>query len=825
IEVGPDATLTALGPAITDRSVFIAAQRSAQPGAETLIEALARAHTHGTTLHWPAILPPGQRVDLPTYAFQHQRYWPTPTAAPSLASEGAGTVGEARFWAAVDGSDVSQVAAVLGVSDQERLDGLLPALAAWRRGQHDRAVTGTWRYRVIWVPVSIPGPAPAPAETGRPGTGRLGAEGSGSGLSAAELSGTGLAWSELSGTWLVVAPAGGHPLVAQVAAAISAHGGHAHVVSPAALDRAPLTAALAASASSSAIASSPSGSAVSSAFAASAPSGPFASAAGGEAAAVIGDAAAVGDETRLGAPGLAAGATRAVAGVVSLLAIPGTGSAVAVGSAEAGPEPVDAGGAGYRGVPAGTAGTLALIQALGDAEIEAPMWALTRGAVRAGPGDMVTDPVQAQVWGLGRVAALEHPGRWGGLIDLPPTLDDRTAGQLCGLLAGTSAENETAIRPAGTLARRLARAPQPRDRNHEPGWQPSGTVLVTGGTGAIGTHVARWLATQRGAQRLILTSRSGPNKAGTGALAAGLAGAGATVTIAAADIADRDATGALLDWAGQTGPPLRAIFHTAGAEESAALADVSAVDLARVARAKAAGAALLDELTAELDIEAFVLFSSIAATWGSGRQPAYAAANAYLDALAEHRRARGLPATSVAWGPWAGGGMTTGPAAIGLRRRGLELLRPERALNVLGHAVDDGDTNLTVAQVAWDRFVPTFTIHRPSPLLAALPEAQRVLASQAEERHRTQPGAVTELSQRLAGVGVGGRLGVVVDVVCEQVAGVLGFGSVGEVAAGRVFRDLGFDSLTAVELRNRLGVVTGLGLPATVVFDYPSPLV
>ena len=170
-----------------------------------------------------------------------------------------------------------------------------------------------------------------------------------------------------------------------------------------------------------------------------------------------------------------AGAGDAPAGVVSLLALDE--------APVAGFGPV---------VPAGLAGTLALIQALDDAGVGAPLWVATRGAVAAGPGEDLPSPVQAQVWGLGRVAGLEHPDRWGGLVDLPPVWDEQAGARLCAVLSGSLGEDQVAIRPAGIMARRLVRAPLPRRR--EAGWRPRGTVLITGGTGAIGGHVARWAA-------------------------------------------------------------------------------------------------------------------------------------------------------------------------------------------------------------------------------------------------------------------------------------------------------------------------------------------
>ena len=323
----------------------------------------------------------------------------------------------------------------------------------------------------------------------------------------------------------------------------------------------------------------------------------------------------------------------------------------------------------YPAVPAGLAGTQALVQALGDAGIGAPLWVLTRGAVATGAGELLTSPVQAMAWGLGRVRGLEHPDRWGGLIDLPPVLDERSAALLCGVLAGCG-EDQVAIRAAGVLARRLVRAPSPRDGGT---WAPGGTVLVTGGTGGVAGHVARWAA-GRGAPRVVLASRSGAAAEHAATRAAGLATAGTTTDVIACDIADRDQAAGLLARIAASGPPLCAVMHTAGLVHSIPLEQATVAELAAVTAAKAGGAAHLDELTAGADLEQFVLFSSIAATWGGGRQPGYAAANAYLDALAEARRGRGLAAASVAWGPWGGGGMTDREGAEQLRRRGLELM-------------------------------------------------------------------------------------------------------------------------------------------------------
>ncbi|MBO2456934.1 type I polyketide synthase [Actinomadura violacea] len=468
-------------------------------------------------------------------------------------------------------------------------------------------------------------------------------------------------------------------------------------------------------------------------------------------------------------------------------------------------------------VTAGLAGTQALVQALGDAGIEAPLWVLTRGAV-AVPGEAPTSPRQAQVWGLGRAAALECPERWGGLIDLPSGLDEATAARLCGVLAGCG-EDQVTVRPAGIMGRRLGRAPRPRAGTL---WTPKGTALVTGGTGAIGGRVARWLA-GRGAPRVVLATRSGPAARGAAALAADLAESGTTVDVVAADLARRAETAGLLDGIARSGPPLTAVLHAAGVGQGTALQDGTTEELARVLAVKTAGAAHLDELTGDLDLDVFVLFSSVSATWGSALQPAYAAANAYLDALAEKRRAEGRAAASVAWGLWGGGGMGEGDAGARLQRVGLRVMDPDLAVAALAQVVDAGEGAITVADVDWARFAPVFTLRRPSPLIAGLPEVAQVLHAAAAEGTGADDSEGADLLRRLTGLPPVEQDRVLVGLVRAEAAAVLGHPSPGAVEEDRVFRDLGCDSVIAVELRNRLNTATGLRLPATLVFDHPTP--
>ena len=452
---------------------------------------------------------------------------------------------------------------------------------------------------------------------------------------------------------------------------------------------------------------------------------------------------------------------------------------------------------------AGPAATTALLQALGDAEVDAPLWCVTRDAEH--------DPVQAAVWGLGRVAALEYPDRWGGLVDLPADSDEAATALLRAVLGGE--EDQVAVRADGAFGRRLVPAPPSADA-----WRPAGTVLVTGGTGALGTHVARWLA-GNGADRLVLVSRRGPDAPGA------LADFGVPVEVVAADAADRDAMAALLDAHEPT-----AIVHAAGVLDDALIDNLTPDRFEAVWRAKVDSALVLDELTRERDLDAFVLFSSAAGATGNPGQGNYAAANAALDAVARRRHAIGLPATSIAWGAWAGEGMAAGmapgtgtasgtaPGAGTASGAGTGTatgaLDPALALTALSRAVAAGDPAPVVADLCRPEFLRVFTSLRPSPLLSEL------LPADASGSPAAPTGSA--LRERLAGHPPEERSAAVLDVVLGHVATVLRQSEVDSVPVRRSFRDLGFDSLMAVELRDRIGAATGLALPSTLVFDHPN---
>ncbi|MFH8477178.1 type I polyketide synthase [Streptomyces sp. NPDC018000] len=476
----------------------------------------------------------------------------------------------------------------------------------------------------------------------------------------------------------------------------------------------------------------------------------------------------------------------------------------------------------------GLAATVSLTQALGDAAADTPLWCLTSGAVAVSGAEELPHPEQAQVWGLGRVIALEHPQRWGGLVDLPPTPDERTAARLVSTLvageAGAEPEDQVAIRPSGTFGRRLAHVPADTTiAGTGAGWAPHGTVLVTGGTGALGAHVARWLA-RRGADHLVLTSRRGLGAPGAEELSAELTALGARVTVAACDVADRSQLAALLDTLSAQ-HPLTAVIHTAGILDDGVLESITPDRLDGVRRPKAEAARHLHELTKDKDLTAFVTFSSIAGLLGSAGQGSYAAANAYLDALAQHRRALGLAATSVAWGPWDGGGMA-GEEASQDRSwwRGLAPMDADLCLTALQRALDGPSSCVGVLDADWPQLAAGFTATRPSALIGDLPEV-RAAASAAVGTGAAAgtSEAASDLVVRLAALPESEQRREVLDLVRGQVALVLAYDSPGAVQSSRAFSELGFDSLTAVEFRNRLSTVTGLKLPATLLFDYANP--
>ncbi|MEU4778941.1 SDR family NAD(P)-dependent oxidoreductase, partial [Micromonospora sp. NPDC023633] len=450
-----------------------------------------------------------------------------------------------------------------------------------------------------------------------------------------------------------------------------------------------------------------------------------------------------------------------------------------------------------------------------DRFAESRLVLVTRNAVAAGE-QQVVDLRQAPVWGLLRTAQLEHPGRC-QLVDLDDTPDSAAA--LAAAIA--SGEPQLAVRAGQVRTPRLGRVPA----GVEPlpgGIDPDGTVLITGGTGVLGRILARHLATTHGVRHLLLAGRRGAAAEGIGDLVTELAGTGTEVTVAACDAADPDALAALL--AGVPAEhPLTAVVHAAGVLDDGVLESMTPDRVDAVAVPKVDAAWHLHRLTADADLAAFVLFSSAAATLGSAGQSNYAAANAFLDALAAHRRARGLAGISLAWGLWdQASGMTGHLGDDDVRRmaeQGAAGLATEQALNLF-----DAAWRLDAAAVVPMRLdVGTLRGQAEAGTLAPMLRALvRVPLRRSVDATGARSGGV-QLGQRLAGLAGPERLKVVLDVVRANIAAVLGHAGADAVDPNRLFTDLGFDSLTAVDLRNRLNGLSGLRLPATLVFDYPTP--
>ncbi|WP_435112844.1 type I polyketide synthase [Nocardiopsis synnemataformans] len=729
VEIGPDSALLHHVDSITnqpgseastasapggDTAVVIAAQSRDRSEAVTLAAALAAAHTGGLGLDWENVfggLSP-RRVDLPTYAFQHQPYW---IDVPEASTDTEPAPADVVFWEAVEGRDAKALAAELGVDGevQSSLDTVLPALSAWRQRQRERSTVQDWLYDVTWK--RRPDPSPV----------------------------------RLDGTWLILTTDtvdGG--LTAALDTALLRGGARTLSV--------PLTPEQAADPESL--------------------------------------------TRRLDAvlPGNGEEESSPVVGVVSLLGL------------DERPHPE------HAALRMGLAATVNLLRALPEAGVDAPVWAVTRGAVSTGSADALDSPVQALVWGLGLCAALEYPERWGGLVDLPARPDERAFTRLAAVVAGLDGEDQVAVRASGVHVRRLVRAPQPA-----PGavWRSRDTALITGGTGGLGARLARWLV-GNGTGHVVLASRRGPEAPGAEELRAELEALGARVTIAACDVSDREALAGLMERVDTPDSPLRTVVHTAGVTRETRLDDTELVDVAELLAAKTAGADNLVDLVDANTLDTLVFYSSVFGVTGSRTQYAYAAANAYLDALAHHCRDRGIPATSIAWGAWAASGMVTEDAEQALVRQGIGLMTPELALEALHQTLDSGDTFRAVADLDWKLFAETLTLTRPSALVEDISEARGALPIAGDEG----ASAGSDLARQLAEMTEGEQRRTLLEKIRTGAAAVLGHGRPAAAAPNRPFQELGFDSLASLRLRGRLQRMTGLRLSATLVFDFPTPL-
>ncbi|MFL1428034.1 MULTISPECIES: type I polyketide synthase [unclassified Nocardiopsis] len=431
---------------------------------------------------------------------------------------------------------------------------------------------------------------------------------------------------------------------------------------------------------------------------------------------------------------------------------------------------------------------------------------LTHRAVAAADGEDVPDTVHAPLWGLVRAAAQEHPGRF-AIVDT----DDPGRSAPVLVTALTGGHEQVAVRAGQALSPRLART----DRTGTPLDLGTGTVLVTGATGTLGGEIARHLVDHHGVRDLLLVSRSGRDAKGATELEADLADRGAHTTLAACDTADRDRLAALL-----ADHDITAVVHVAAALDDALLTSITPQAVDRVLRPKVDAVHHLDELLP--DSAAFILFSSAAGTLGSPGQAHYSAANAYTDTIAHRRRARGLHAVSLSWGMWArrgGGTARLDDSDIGrYARLGLAGPMPTgHGLALFDAALATGRPHLLPVPLdlagARARVARTGTV---STMLSGLVRPPRRRAGGAGP-------AAADLRSALARTPAERRPQTALTRVLAMTAEVLGHTDASEVAADTPFLEMGFDSLTAVELRNRLAAATGLRLPAGLAFAHPTP--
>jgi len=440
----------------------------------------------------------------------------------------------------------------------------------------------------------------------------------------------------------------------------------------------------------------------------------------------------------------------------------------------------------FGSAPAALIATAEIVKVLAADSFSGRLWCLTKGAVSEGRS---------------------------ALIDLPDLVSEETAHSLATVLSGCTGEDDVVVRANGLFAPRVARLPTVEA--HQVLAQQSrldgATVLITGGTGSLGAHVARHLASM-GASKLVLASRSGSSAPGVTSLQTSIEHLGASVVFEKCDVSKRQDVEQLL----AAHSEISVVIHAAGVGGSSTAIDIDAVEIAEVFKAKVAGALHLNELCGDLD--AFVFFSSVAATWGSAGQSAYAASNATLDALAVSRKASGRAATSIAWGPWADGGMASDDEMVAhMRRRGLSPMLPERAVDALELALGDASACLTVADVDWSRFAPAYNSAKHRPLISDLPEVKEVLSVQPEADAST-------FVDELMALPDSEQSSAVLDLVRINTADVLGHRDPSDLEVDQAFKQLGMDSVNAVELRNRLRAKTGSTLPATLIFDFSTPV-
>ena len=460
----------------------------------------------------------------------------------------------------------------------------------------------------------------------------------------------------------------------------------------------------------------------------------------------------------------------------------------------------------------GVGSVLHLLQALvkhkGSASPQ--LWLVTRNAVPV--GSSLPAVAQAPMWGLGKVVALEHPELWGGMLDLASAATEDEATKLLAEIENSQGEDHLAFRNGQRYVARLVR--KQLSESQGVAFQSDGTYLITGGLGALGLRIARWMVEQ-GARQLVLISRRGASSEAQETLSQ-LEQAGAKILVAQADVSNEGDVVRVLEEVSASMLPLRGIVHAAGVSRYEAISDMEPNALESVLRPKVVGTWILHQLTKAMKLDFFVSFSSISSVWGSKGQAHYAAANHFLDVLAHYRHGLGLPALSVNWGPWAGGGMVLEEFQTFLSRMGVEGLQPEKAIAALGYLLEAGCVQTTVANVDWTRFKDLYEARGKRSLLEQIEGQSQEAVEQQQSEQRS------EILQRLEDLPTDKRKELMVDYLLERVTQVLALPISHRPDPNQSLIEQGLDSLMGIELNNRLTADLGVNLPVMKFIDRSS---
>jgi acyl transferase domain-containing protein/acyl carrier protein len=456
-------------------------------------------------------------------------------------------------------------------------------------------------------------------------------------------------------------------------------------------------------------------------------------------------------------------------------------------------------------------GTRRLLRAVVAAEVNASIWLITRGGQQVS-GEDVISPVQSCMWGFGRTVSFALPEVWGGLLDLSTGSADEWSGMISQILAGVTSEDQVAVRDGGVYLARLHRRPEPKT-TVQLELRRDAAYLVTGGLGAVGLDIAEYLAA-KGAGCLVLTGRRAPSDAAQQRIDAVSEQYDCQFRFVAANVADPDDVARLLSTVRTESPPLAGIVHAAGEFADASLFEMNEAEVERVFAGKVWGGWHLSQAAAELQLDFFVLTSSVSAVWGSRSQIVYAAANAFLDGLAWWLRARGVPATSVDFGLWPTG-MGGQEAREALEVLGVRTMAPSEALAGMSELVATSAPNGIIARIDWPRFLQFHQLQRKRALVAEmereLPETAVVPVSS----------TTTPLIEELTAVPVQQRKTLVLEYLRNSVADVTRIDAP-DIRDDTGFFDLGMDSLMAFELHRRLERAFGRQLPVTMSLDHPT---